>query len=357
MNNRSVQILGLVLSLFWLPLAATAETSPAVEDPSQSPSTQGWYLFGGLDAGYSMLSSSVVGEENKSGLGGNLKLLGSHYWDQWVFDAGFGLEYKNISGTRPTGFSGTLETRTFLIETDFRRRFGAHWEGGVFLAANTFADVSHRPTINPLLLNEPEKNLIFLFGLQGLYSTMAGNLPLRFGARLGTDLNIPNRRLVEVQAVLQIGFPLFETAPPQRPPAAVPAAPPEYFEINLLRVLFETDSAQLTPKSKEILARLGNYFKSHLESFTRVEIEGHTDKQGSHTYNLGLSQQRADAVAQVLTEHGVPKAIVLAKGYGFTKPLVKDGALEQPKNRRVIILIYGAGEKSEFISELKKLVQ
>lgn len=329
----------------------------ADEDSSKKDLTKGWYIFGGIDAGFSTLPSSIVGEENKSGIGGNLKALASRYWDKWVFDGGIGIEYKSISGTRPSGLYASLETRTLLLETDLRRRLDKNWELGIFLAANTLADVSHRAVEQPILLGEASKGIIFLTGIQGLYQTFSGTTPLRFGLRLGTDLNISNRQLFEIQGVLQVGFPMFgKPTDPNRNSAAINEKP-EYFEINLLRVLFETDSSNLTPKSKEILTNLGKYFQKHLDSFTRIEIHGHTDRQGGHVYNLGLSQNRADAVARVITSQGVPPAIVLTKGYGFTRPLVQSDVVDQPKNRRVIIQIYGSGDKKEFIEELKKIVQ
>jgi hypothetical protein len=41
----------------------------------------------------------------------------------------------------------------------------------------------------------------------------------------------------------------------------------------------------------------------------QLRIEGHTDLKGSSGYNLQLSQRRAEAVAQVLRERAVPRAV------------------------------------------------
>lgn len=71
-----------------------------------------------------------------------------------------------------------------------------------------------------------------------------------------------------------------------------------------------------------------------------VEVQGHTDDEGTAEFNMQLSQDRADAVRQWLVDAGVPKDKLVAKGYGFEKPLsdnrVKTG---RQKNRRVQFMI------------------
>jgi outer membrane protein OmpA-like peptidoglycan-associated protein len=66
-----------------------------------------------------------------------------------------------------------------------------------------------------------------------------------------------------------------------------------------------------------------------------VEIGGHTDSEGSDTYNQTLSQNRAGSVRQYLIQAGIPAAQVTAKGYGETVP-VADNTTEAGRalNRR-----------------------
>ncbi|EYF07619.1 OmpA family protein [Chondromyces apiculatus] len=75
-------------------------------------------------------------------------------------------------------------------------------------------------------------------------------------------------------------------------------------------------------------------------SIEQVEVQGHTDDEGTEQYNLDLSQQRADAVRKWLVQAGVPESKLIAKGYGFEKPLgdnrVRTG---RQKNRRVQFMI------------------
>jgi outer membrane protein OmpA-like peptidoglycan-associated protein len=71
-----------------------------------------------------------------------------------------------------------------------------------------------------------------------------------------------------------------------------------------------------------------------------VEVQGHTDDGGTAEFNMQLSQDRADAVRQWLIDAGVPQDKLVAKGYGFERPLsdnrVKTG---RQKNRRVQFMI------------------
>lgn len=71
-----------------------------------------------------------------------------------------------------------------------------------------------------------------------------------------------------------------------------------------------------------------------------IRIEGHTDSSGSETFNLKLSQQRADAVKALLVDYGVAASRIEATGMGESLP-VADNNTEagKAKNRRVDIII------------------
>jgi outer membrane protein OmpA-like peptidoglycan-associated protein len=67
-------------------------------------------------------------------------------------------------------------------------------------------------------------------------------------------------------------------------------------------------------------------------------IAGYTDAVGSEEDNASLSQRRADAVAEVLTDvHGVPEENLVTQGYG-EQYLKIDTQVPEPRNRRVSIL-------------------
>lgn len=73
-----------------------------------------------------------------------------------------------------------------------------------------------------------------------------------------------------------------------------------------------------------------------------VLIEGHTDSVGGETYNLGLSQRRADAVMVVLISKGISEKRITAKSYGESRPVASNATSGgRQLNHRVEIVISG----------------
>ncbi|MGC3836416.1 OmpA family protein [Moritella viscosa] len=76
--------------------------------------------------------------------------------------------------------------------------------------------------------------------------------------------------------------------------------------------------------------------KKHLD--TEVVIEGHTSKLGSKSLNMRLSQERAQAVMNILVNNfGIATSRVSAVGYGFER-ILDDGNTKSAhaKNRRIV---------------------
>ena len=55
-----------------------------------------------------------------------------------------------------------------------------------------------------------------------------------------------------------------------------------------------------------------------------IELSSHTDQRGKDAYNLKLSQQRAEAAVAYIVSKGIEKSRITAKGYGETRPIVKN---------------------------------
>jgi outer membrane protein OmpA-like peptidoglycan-associated protein len=69
-------------------------------------------------------------------------------------------------------------------------------------------------------------------------------------------------------------------------------------------------------------------------------VEGHTDSQGSDSYNQGLSQRRADTVRDYLVQRGYPAERIQARGKGEGSPIADNASPEgRANNRRVEIII------------------
>lgn len=73
---------------------------------------------------------------------------------------------------------------------------------------------------------------------------------------------------------------------------------------------------------------------------TTIRIEGHTDNQGNPQLSLSLSQQRADAVRNVLRGAGVPANRLQAVGLGAEQPVASNATAQgRERNRRVEVII------------------
>lgn len=89
--------------------------------------------------------------------------------------------------------------------------------------------------------------------------------------------------------------------------------------IALDAINFETGSAVIRPAEAEALSELGNAMLDAIDRDPRQVflIEGHTDTVGGASYNLALSDRRAESVALALTEYfDVPPANMIVQGYG-----------------------------------------
>lgn len=105
-------------------------------------------------------------------------------------------------------------------------------------------------------------------------------------------------------------------------------------EYKLEHVNFEFDSAVLTAESKASLNEAAKIMVRHSDA--KIEVAGHTDSQGNDEYNMGLSQRRAQAVADYLIANGANAANIFVKGYGETEPVADNGTKEgRAANRRV----------------------
>ena len=107
---------------------------------------------------------------------------------------------------------------------------------------------------------------------------------------------------------------------------------------RLENVYFATDSDVLLPESRPELQSLAAWLKANPN--VRVQIQGHTDNQGSAAYNLDLSRRRAEGVYRELMLQGVDSNRLEFKGFGMTKPVdSNDSEQGRARNRRTEILI------------------
>jgi len=110
--------------------------------------------------------------------------------------------------------------------------------------------------------------------------------------------------------------------------------------LQIENIKFETAKGTLTHKGKGTVDKLALILGQYPN--IKIEIAGHTDSDGSESFNQKLSQSRVETVKGRLISRGVNANRLTAKGYGETRPLVPNTTDEnKQKNRRVEINILG----------------
>lgn len=103
-------------------------------------------------------------------------------------------------------------------------------------------------------------------------------------------------------------------------------------------ILFDVDKTDLKPAAQENLKKVATVLNEYPD--TDLLIEGHTDSQGSESYNQRLSERRADSVKGFLIEQGVSPSRLKAKGFGEMAPIASNETPEgRSQNRRVEVKI------------------
>jgi outer membrane protein OmpA-like peptidoglycan-associated protein len=103
-------------------------------------------------------------------------------------------------------------------------------------------------------------------------------------------------------------------------------------------VLFASDKSALLPAAQNRLNQVADALMETKER--KLTVEGHTDSQGSSSYNQDLSQRRADAVRSYLISRGYPGDLIQAHGIGKDRPIANNATAEgRANNRRVEIIV------------------
>jgi outer membrane protein OmpA-like peptidoglycan-associated protein len=103
-------------------------------------------------------------------------------------------------------------------------------------------------------------------------------------------------------------------------------------------ITFRTDSADLNSQFYKVLDGVAQVAKKYEK--TIIEVAGHTDSTGTAEYNKGLSQRRANSVADYLVTRGVIQARIMTAAGGEDHPIANN-TTEQGRaaNRRVEVTL------------------
>ncbi len=110
--------------------------------------------------------------------------------------------------------------------------------------------------------------------------------------------------------------------------------------LTLGDVLFDTGKATLNAGATRKMDQLSQFLTEHPSR--RVQIDGFTDSVGSDSFNLDLSQRRADAVKAALLTRSIDPSRIGTEGYGKAYPVASNAdSGGRQLNRRVEVVIGG----------------
>ncbi len=102
----------------------------------------------------------------------------------------------------------------------------------------------------------------------------------------------------------------------------------------LNNINFTHDSFDIKKEDKKLILAIYNQITK--STYSTISINGYTDDTGTDTYNIKLSQKRAESVLEELINLGIPGTQLQATGHGNTNPI---DSKNKANNRRVEIIV------------------
>lgn len=244
------------------------------------------------------------------------------------------------------------------VDDGVRVRIGAQW------VINEWGMNDSKGTVGEIHLNGGQYYDLLVEYFNGLLEgeiQLFWQLPSEkptFGGLLGYNDHPINGRFFSLPAsskpapvknaapVAKPGKPAPKVSAPPKPTPKPAASPLKTAQINKdtleryipKNILFEKSKPIILPESEPELDRLADFLRRNPRY--SLSIEGHTDHIGNAEKNQWLSEQRAQTVAQFLSQKGIDAHRITTKGYGDTRPLIREAAgVPNAKNRRVEFII------------------
>ena len=92
----------------------------------------------------------------------------------------------------------------------------------------------------------------------------------------------------------------------------------QLFEQNMKDIFFNYDNFEIRADAQQAANADADFLAKHPK--IKLLIEGHCDERGSDVYNMGLGENRAATVRQVLVDHGVGPDRIRIISYGKERP-------------------------------------
>ncbi|NUM50717.1 MAG: PD40 domain-containing protein [Flavobacteriales bacterium] len=117
-------------------------------------------------------------------------------------------------------------------------------------------------------------------------------------------------------------------------------------KIILKNIFYDYNKATLRPSSMNELDRLYNLLVKNPS--LKVELSAHTDSRGGDAYNNKLSEERAQSCVDYLTQKGISKDRLIAKGYGKQQLLISDAQIAKIKSEEEKEEAHQQNRRTEF---------
>ena len=125
--------------------------------------------------------------------------------------------------------------------------------------------------------------------------------------------------------------------------APIPIGTDLFSFLKLKPILFDLDKSNIRPDAAKELDKVIATLKEY--PLMKVDIESHTDSQGSDSYNEKLSGRRAESTMQYMISQGISEYRLKSKGYGESRLVnrcqngVKCSKEEHQENRRSAFIV------------------
>ena len=323
-------------------IALAGVAALALSGPAVASDAHGWYL--GLGVGWDRMGSFVDRDDdvNYSLQTSDTALfvcsVGYRFADRIRLEGEVGYDRHGI---KSDSGGGHIAITSFLLNATYDTKLSQKWDltlgGGVGVGNVDAADSYHF---------DGSKRGFMWQAIGGFAYSINDNLDLTLDYRyreVSVNRDFPcgdcdTARLKNInEQVAMVGirwYPWYrEEAPPPPPPTPPPPPPPP---VKTFIVFFDFNKSNLTADAEGIVSDAVKAAKAG--GFVKVLITGHTDTVGSHSYNQGLSERRAETVKDDMVRQGMDGSQISTVGKSFDDPLVPTGpGVREPQNRRAVI--------------------
>jgi outer membrane protein OmpA-like peptidoglycan-associated protein len=280
----------------------------------------------------------------------------------WVVQVGGGFFYNRVYSAGEREFAGSeldtvreqrnlrIETRAGLFELALRTPLSWGFEAGLLAQGLFGSSLSFSQ-------DRGSSSTKFFIGPQAVARLgTLGGYEQRLAISLTRSLNLADKKVYLLTGSYALGVsPINLDLEPK--PAPNEDRLEEVFADKVIN--FPTASSAVQGPAQGFLEELGRYLRDHPDLCSSIEVEGHTDHKGRASYNLKLSEDRAQAVRSVLFSQGVASTQLTAKGFGPYRPLLEGDSPEALAANRRVVVIFNTKNKasrqdlSRIIKELR----